>query len=222
FGAIHIRQLPDPLDSHLCEVRCGLRAHSPQARHRERAQILFLLARGHYNEAIGLLEVRSDLGYKLVAGSANGRGQPLIPIDTGLDLPRNLLAGTIKLPASRNIQESLVDADLLDQIAELKQEGHYAFGDARVFGHVGPHVNPSRAEAPGLGNRLRRMHAEPARFVRAGRNDPAPPAVLGIRSHDDRLAAELWTVTLLYRGVESIHVHVQDRPAHFELTIDDD
>ncbi len=42
-----------------------------------------------------------------------------------------------------------------------------------------------------------------------------------IRSHDDGLAAELYTVPLLYRGVESIHVHVQDRPAHFELTIDD-
>ena len=87
--------------------------------------------------------------------------------------------------------------------------------DERVMhGGVGLHVDRQedgvRAEPLGLDDGHGRAHAEGARLVGAGGDDPArAPAP----ADDDRQAAQLGAPRLLDRGEEGVHVDVEDGTA---------
>ncbi len=87
-------------------------------------------------------------------------------------------------------------------------------GDSGILFHVGAHIDALRTKLPGLRYRLRRMHTEFPGFIRTGCDNPAPLSILRIRSHNDRLPFVLRVIPLLHCRIESIHVHMQNRPAH--------
>ncbi len=91
---------------------------------------------------------------------------------------------------------------------------HDMTGDSGILFHIGAHIDALRTKLPGLRYRLRRMHTEFPGFIRAGCDNPAPLSILRIRSHNDRLPFVLGVIPLLHCRIESIHVHMQNRPAH--------
>jgi hypothetical protein len=92
------------------------------------------------------------------------------------------------------------------------QDLHHLSRDARVLLHVRTHVDAVRARLPGLRDRHRAADAEAARLVGCGGDDAPAAALAGIGAYDDRAAAQLGPVALLDRGVERVHVHVEDGP----------
>src|SRR5205807_6519117 len=74
-----------------------------------------------------------------------------------------------------------------------------------------PDENAVGAQPPGSGGRHRRTHSGLTRLV-AGRADH--PALRRRRPDNDWLAAQGWIVALLDRGVERIHVQMENDPKH--------
>src|SRR3972149_1251304 len=73
---------------------------------------------------------------------------------------------------------------------------------------VGWHVDASRAESVRLRDRLSRVHTQPPCLIRATCDHTSPLSALWISAYNHGFASQGRIITLLDRGIESVHIHV--------------
>jgi hypothetical protein len=112
--------------------------------------------------------------------------------------------------AARNVKESLVDGQGLDQGRDAGEDGEDLPRDLGVALAPRPDEHALGAEPPGHGRAHGAAHAEPAGLVAGGGHHAA---TLGRTADDDRAPGQGGVVQHLDRGIEGVHVHVQDRAA---------
>ena len=126
--------------------------------------------------------------------------------DFALDRPRHLDRRSVEAFGAGQVQEGLINRYRLDEGGELPQDHHDLPRHLLVAVHPRGHEHRVRALLTGLEDRHGGAHAEAAGLVAGGRDDPA----VGRPADDDALAPQLRVVQLLHRGVEGIHVDVQN------------
>src|SRR5690606_34532925 len=124
-------------------------------------------------------------------------------------LDRDPARAAQQAPRAAHVEEGLVDGQRLDQRRHVAEQPHHLRRHLEVAVEVGLHGDRRGAQAQRLRHRHRRAHAEPARLVRGTGDDP--PALGG--ADDDRLALQTRIVEHLDRGVEGVHIDVQDAGA---------
>jgi hypothetical protein len=83
-------KIPKGMNAHPFQVSLRFGAHSPKLAHRELPYASLHVFLCDYREAIGFMDVRSDLRQKLVGPDSDGAGQPRLFLDLFLYLPCNL------------------------------------------------------------------------------------------------------------------------------------
>jgi len=134
--------------------------------------------------------------------------------DLGAYCPADLLRDLGRRPEQRraggHVEERLVERERFDQRGEAPEDLPDLPGHRDVVVHPAAHDHRAGAASDGGGHRHRRVDAEDARLVGRRRHDaPAPVA-----SHQHGAAAERRIVPLLDRGVERVHVDVENVASH--------
>ena len=153
-----------------------------------------------------LVEIRGDLGQKLVVAEADRAGHPELAAH-----PRNeprehhRRRRPVQPRGAGEVEKRLVERERLHRRGQL--EHHRADGARHLrvdlharADHLGLGAEPQRLE-----HRHRRAHPADARDVARGRDDPAPPP-----ADDDGLVREIRIVAFLDTGIEGVAIHVRD------------
>ena len=202
-----LAKLADGADAQPLEDLAALLADAPEPLDRQRIEELLHLVRLHDDQGVGLLQVAGDLGQELVGGHAHRGHQPQLLADRLLDLPPDLDRRAEQVLAAGHVQEGFVQRQRLHQRREPLEDFADLAGDFGVVVDPGRQVDAVRAEPMGGGGGHGTVDAVLAGDV-VGRRHHAP--LLRRAAHDDRLADQFRPVPLLDRGVEGIHVDVQD------------
>ena len=187
----------------------GLLTDAPQPGDRQRRQERGLRARRHDDEAVGLAQVRRDLGDELGRRDADRRGQPDLGADAALIAAAISCAVPEQRPRSGHVEEGLVDRDRLDERREPPKDRHDLATRALVLAPVDRQEDAVRAERAAVRSGIAEWTPNAPRLVGRGADDAAGrrPAA----ADDHGLAAELRAVALLDRGEERIEIDVEDR-----------
>lgn len=175
------------------------------------------LGTGAYeHEPVRLRLFRADLREHL------GRGEPHRPVQPGhasdvgpQPMPHGLRrSGVPGRLTGLQIDERLVQAEGLHERRKGAEEPHHLLTDRPVQPEARHQIGGMRGEPARLPHRHRRVHPELPRLVRRRGHDTArtEPA------HDDRFPAQARLRRLLRRGVEGIHVEMQDRGRGSHIT----
>ncbi len=203
-------QVADGAHAGAVQPLLGGRADAAEPAHRQGVQELQLLARRDHGQAVGLVQIRPDLGEQLggrradrAGDPAGGGGDPRLQVHAEADHTVEAEVGA----GGGEINIRLVDADLLDQRGHLGEQAHHHLAGAFVGGEARRQVGRGPwSEPAGLGHRHRRAHAEDPRLIRRGGHH-APP---GHPADDHRLPAQGGLVTLLDSGEHRVEVNVQN------------
>lgn len=110
----------------------------------------------------------------------------------------------------RNVEESLVQRERLDEFGIVVKNVAYLLRNGLVDVEAGRNEDQSRTEAPGQHRGDRRTDPERAGFI-TGRGHDAARSVI---AHSDGPPPEFGTVALFDGCVESIHVDMYDLVLH--------
>jgi len=208
IGGAHVDETLDPLRA---QFFGGHRADAPERVDRELLKKRLDAIGTDDGEPVGLLPAGRDLGEELVGGDPGRRGQSDVRADPLLESPCDRRRERLTPRVLGHVEVRLVERQRLDERRHLAENREHRIGRRLVAGEVGTDDEEGGAEAHGAGHRHRRVDAEGARLV-AGRGDHAPP--LGPSAHGERLAAQRGIVALLDRGIERVHVDVNDPSDH--------
>jgi hypothetical protein len=161
-----------------------------------------LARRIDHDEAVGLGDLRGDLGQVLGARHPDRDGEPELRPDAPADRRGDLGRGAEEMRAPRDVGEGLVDRQPLHQRRELAEDGDGSVAEAPIV-----------AEVPADEDELRAQLARPQAGHAAAHAEG--PGLVGRREHHaapdgDRPAPQARIEQLLDRGVEGVQVGVQD------------
>ena len=180
-------------------------ADSPELAHRQLLHELRHLFRFHFELAVRLLQVAGDFCDQLVRADPGGRSQ--------FRLAKNQPANDLRQRPGRarmcrDVEIGFVERERLHERREAMQDFADDGGFLAVNIEARRHDDEVRAALQRHESRHRRAHAELTRFVVAGGQHTAPIA----RAADaDRLSFQRRLIAHLDRGVEAIHVEMDDR-----------
>ena len=157
-------------------------------------------------EAVGLAPVGGDLGEELVGGDAGGGGEVELVADGVADGAGDFGGGGEAALVFGDVEVGLVEREGLDEVGVAAEDVAGLAGDGAVAEEVGGDEDGVGAEALGAEGGHGGADAEAAGFIGGGADDGAVAAP----GDDDGFAAEGGVVALLDRGVEGVHVDVDD------------
>ena len=105
-----------------------------------------------------------------------------------------------------NVQIGFVQRERLDQIGVLPEHGMNLLRHFAIQMKTRRHKHGLRAQPPRSGGGHGRMQPETPRFIRSG----AHHRTAALPSHHQRLATQMRLLAQLYRGVERVHIDVDD------------
>ncbi len=164
----------------------------------------------HDDEPVGLAKARGDLGGELVGRDPGGGGQPCVPADLILHGLGQLAGFRDRARPLAHVEIALVQGKRFDERRVLTQDRPDALGHVTVVIHPRVDNHQLGTESPGTEHRHGGPDPEPARFVGRRCHHGAPRAT----ADDDRLTRERGVIPLLHRGVEGVHVDVNDSAIH--------
>ena len=192
-------------DSEARHLLRGLRADAVEARDRKRSDERLALARRHHAQAVRLVLVAGKLGEELVVGDPGRGGEAGLGADPGADLLGDDGGDADPLQVLGDVEIGLVERERLDQLRIVGEDRADLLGD----GAIGIEARLDEDEPGAAALRARRGHGRAdaivARLV-ARRSDHAAHSA----ADRDRLAAQRRIVALLDRGVEGVHVDMDD------------
>ena len=106
---------------------------------------------------------------------------------------------------ARDVEEGFIKRQGFDEGREVMEDGHDLSRNSAVKLHPHGQINAMREASVGLRNRLSRMDAKLARFIRTCRNNASSA---GARADDDGLPPKLWILSLFDGREEGVHVDV--------------
>src|SRR6266571_5469428 len=211
---IVLLHVADRLQADLLESIGGLGTDAQDLPDGERSEEFHDVVRLDDGEPIGLLEIGGDLRGRLRRGDADRAGESLLLPDRGLDLPGKVpSSAVIAATTGRHIEVALFDPGGLEVVGELAQEFHDLAAHAAIELEVRRDEDSIGAQPNRLDARHRRPDAEFPRFVARGEDD-ASGMLARIGPDDDRLPFELRILADLQRGVEGVHVHMEQYSGH--------
>src|SRR5579875_2939854 len=161
---------------------------------------------GDDEQPVRLAVIRGELGEKLVVGDAGRGRQAGFGADPGPDLFGDFGRRGDALEVFCNVEIGLIERQWLDERRVFGEDPADLKRDRPIDLKARFDEDQIRASALGRERGHRGADAELARFIAGGGDHPALP-----RSADrDRLAAQLRIVALFDRGVEGIHVDMDD------------
>ncbi len=139
-------------------------------------------------------------------GDARGGGEGELVGDAAADARGDLGGRAEQADRGGDVEEGLVQGERLDERSEGLEDGEDLLAGGGVDVHARGHHYRRGSELEGLRHAHRAPYAEAADLVRRRQHHAAPR----VATDDDGLAAKLPPVALLDRGVERVHVDVQD------------
>ena len=185
-------------------------ADAPQARHRQRVEEREHAVGRHDAQAVGLVDVRSDLRGELDRRDTDGRDEGQLGAHALLDRGGDRRAIAEQALAPRAVEERLVEREAFDVGREVAEDAEERARRGDVPVHVVTNDDRLGAPAQRLCHRHRARDAERARLVGARRDH----ATARGSTDEHGLLAQRWIVPLLDRRVERVEVDVQDRAGH--------
>ena len=158
------------------------------------------------HEAVGFVEVRGDLGDELVAGDTDGSRQLRRISDVGTDAARDADGITEQADAGRDVEKGLVEGEALHFGRDAPKYFEDLLRDIAVVVQTGVYANRVGATLQRFAHWHCRAHAKLARLVACGRNDTTLP----LTTDEYGLSRKLGVIALLDRGIERVHIDVQD------------
>src|SRR5579872_706075 len=203
----HPADVADRANAQPIEGFTGDASHAPQSADRKRIEKTLDTGRIDNDEPVGLLDIAGDLGEKFIGGDADRRDEPQALSDLALDAPADFNRRTEEQLAPRHVDKRFVERERLDDRRKAIQDL------ANLFGHLGIKIEPgaqhdcvrTKPERGRCGHGA--MNAELANGIIRRRHHAAP---LGRPPDNERLPHELGPLAFLDRGVEGIHVDVED------------
>ena len=158
----------------------------------------------HFELSVRLLQVARDFGHELVRTDPGRCGQLRLAINQP---PNDLRQWPGRARVRRDVEIRFVERERLHERGEAMQD----FADHRGFLAVNieacRHDDQVRATLKRHESRHRGAHAELTRFVVAGGQNSAP---VSRAANADRLSFQRRLIAHLDRGVEAIHVEMDD------------
>ena len=182
------------------------RPHAVEALDRQRGDEGGAFVRRDDAEAVGLVLVRCQFGDELVVADAGRGGEAGRVLNPRADLFGDRLGRAQAMAVFADVQIGFVERQRFDRVGIIGEDR------ADLVRHGLVHLEPWADEdevgaAPDRGDRgHRRSHAERARLVTRRRHHAARPAATDCH----RLAPQRRIVALFDRGVEGVHVDVND------------
>ena len=139
---------------------------------------------------------------------AHGGGQPGVFMDFLLDAASDLFPAAEQPETARDVEERLIEGQALHPGGEFAENPENFGGFFAVTGHPGPNVASVRAKPARPAHRQGRVDAQFARLVTCGGNYAARPKSTDNHGFTDQRRV----VQALHRGIERVHVHVNDGP----------
>jgi hypothetical protein len=109
--------------------------------------------------------------------------------------------------ASRDVGESLIDGDSLDERGEIIEHFDGGIAQPLVISEMAADKDQLRTQLARPPSRHAPADTEVLGFVRCGKHDPA--------ADSDRLTAQRWVNQLLDRGIKGIKVRMEDGGCRF-------
>ena len=209
----HLPELSDRANLQSLKDSAGHLSDTPQFSDRQRVEKRLYFIRLNNNEAIRLLQGTGDLGNKFVSGHADGGGQLQFRPDSLFDLPTDFGGASKQGFAPRDIEKGFVERKRFNQWSELLKNVSNLPGHGRVV--INPRLNDDsmRAKSSGTTRRHGTMHSKLASLIiRRSHN----PTTFRRTTNDHRLTNKRRILPLLNRGIESIHVDMQDHAEYIE------
>ncbi len=200
-------ELTDSFDPGAFDPALGGRTHTRQAADRERIQKRLHPPRLDHRQPVWFVEVGGDLGDQPVGCHSHADGQTTLLLDLKLDLLGHGRGAAPGLEVVAHIQIGLIYRDLLDDGGKAAEDVEDLLRLRAVATEIGLDKDRMRAEPHCAGRRHRRVDPVLAYLVARGRHHPP---TLGAAADDDRLALERRVVADMNRGIERVHVAVED------------
>lgn len=162
---VSVRQRTHVLDPPPGQDLLSPRAHAPQGPDRQQVEEVLRGAGRHKKQPIGLGVGRGELGDELGGGDAHRGRNAHTTTDLGTDPPADGHWRAHAAPGPGNVQEGLVDAHLLQNRGDLRQDGHDLRGDLGVEAVAHGQDHGLGAASGGLGHGHRRGDAEGAGLI---------------------------------------------------------
>ena len=185
----------------------GLGPGSPQILDRQRPQVGGDLAGTPVQQPVRLGPGGEQLGDRLGRPDPDRARQVDLLADPGAEVLADHARLTEQTHGPGDVEEGLVERQRFDQRGDIPHDRHDLPGRLAVVLEAVRNDDQIRAQPPGAHHRHRRVDPEPPRLV-GRRRDHAPAS--GPTDHD-RTPTQGRIVALLDRGVERVHVDVQDR-----------
>lgn len=160
----------------------------------------------HHRQPVGLLEIGGDLGDEFVGRDADGGRESRAFAYAALDLARDGDGVAFESAACRDVEIGFVERQTLHERRELVEHGEHLCRHFGITRHARAHADGMRTQLQRAADRHRRAHAEFAHLVTRSRDDAATARA----ADDQRQTDELGAVALFDRGVERVHVDVQN------------
>lgn len=117
-------------------------SYSPQPSDGEWSQKGQGAAGFHNHQAVGLFQIRGDLGQVFILGHSHRCDKARSFSYAFLDSTGNRRSATEQTNRPCDIQECLIDAQRFHQIGELPEVPENLIGNILIAGHAGPHEYP--------------------------------------------------------------------------------
>ena len=209
---IALGKLSDGIDANAPQLGGRRRSDIEQILHRQRIDDLTVVIGHDACDSVRLFVIRAQLCGDLVVCHANADRDPQLKLHALADLLRNLHRRAEQLPAPRNIQPRLIQAERLDEVGVGIEYLPQHDADPHIFGVIRRHDDKLRAGLFRLPYCLPRLHAALLGRIARGQHDPVP--LLLITANGDRPATQLRCALLLYGCVKGVGVHMQYLTPH--------
>ena len=160
----------------------------------------------YHEQAVGFAPIGGDLGEKFVRRYASGGRQARFFLDLRSNVPGDFGRARERALIASDVEVGLVERQRLDQVGVAFEDLTNAQGYRAVAREIGCHEHRLRAQAPGAGGGHGGLNTEGTRFIRRGAHDRAG----SFPRHHHRFALELGIIALLDRGVERIHIDMDN------------
>lgn len=197
-----VRQLPDGVDIDAVQPRARDGTDAPHQFDRQVVKEIELAPGIDHHEAVGLCDLRGDLGEMLCAGDADRDRKAKLGAHACADRACDLGRRAKQMRASGDVGKGLVDRDALDQRREIAEHGDRGIAQPLVLPEMAVDKDQLRTEFACPPSRHAAAHAERPGLVGGGEHDAA--------ADRDRLAAQRRVEQLLDRCIKGVEIRVEN------------